>query len=85
MKTSKDTVGTKLKSANENYGYRSDEPRTTQPASLHAMSSEAGVPEQRSSRQPHQESDHRQLGPANHPQVSFNVASPKKVRNVTLV
>ncbi|KAI4578782.1 hypothetical protein MJT46_000150 [Ovis ammon polii x Ovis aries] len=54
VKTSKDTVGTKLKSANENYGYRSDEPRTTQPASLHAMSSEAGVPEQRSSRQPHQ-------------------------------
>uniref|UniRef100_A0A8C2RRE0 Immunoglobulin superfamily member 5 n=1 Tax=Capra hircus TaxID=9925 RepID=A0A8C2RRE0_CAPHI len=85
VKTSKDTVGTKLKSANENYGYRSDEPRTTQPASLHAKSSEAGVPEQRSSRQPHQESDHRQLGPANHPQVSFNVASPKKVRNVTLV
>lgn len=85
VKTSKDTVGTKLKSANENYGYRSDEPRTTQPASLHAMSSEAGVPEQCSSRQPHQESDHRQLGPANHPQVSFNVASPKKVRNVTLV
>ena len=29
VKTSKDTVGTKLKSANENYGYRSDEPRTT--------------------------------------------------------
>ncbi|XP_060251988.1 immunoglobulin superfamily member 5 isoform X3 [Ovis aries] len=85
VKTSKDTVGTKLKSANENYGYRSDEPKTTQPASLHAKSSEAGVPEQRSSRQPHQESDHRQLGPANHPQVSFNVASPKKVRNVTLV
>ncbi|XP_005675683.2 PREDICTED: immunoglobulin superfamily member 5 isoform X2 [Capra hircus] len=85
VKTSKDTVGTKLKSANENYGYRSDEPRTTQPASLHAKSSEAGVPEQCSSRQPHQESDHRQLGPANHPQVSFNVASPKKVRNVTLV
>lgn len=27
MKTSKDTVGTKLKSANENYGYRSDEPK----------------------------------------------------------
>ncbi|XP_040088245.1 immunoglobulin superfamily member 5 isoform X2 [Oryx dammah] len=85
VKTSKDTAGTKLKSANENYGYRSDEPRTTQPASLHAKSSEAGVPEQRSSRQPHQESDHCQLGPANHPQVSFNVASPKKVRNVTLV
>ncbi|XP_055270146.1 immunoglobulin superfamily member 5 isoform X2 [Moschus berezovskii] len=85
VKTSKDTVGTKLKSANENYGYCSDEPRTTQPASLHAKSSETSVPEQRSSRQPHQESDHRQLGPASHPQVSFNVASPKKVRNATLV
>ncbi|XP_027402363.1 immunoglobulin superfamily member 5 isoform X3 [Bos indicus x Bos taurus] len=85
VKTSKDTAGTKLKSANENYGYLSDESRTTQPASLHAKSSEAGVPEQCSSRQPHQESDHRQLGPANHPQVSFYVASPKKVRNVTLV
>ncbi|NP_001193708.1 immunoglobulin superfamily member 5 isoform 2 precursor [Bos taurus] len=85
VKTSKDTAGTKLKSANENYGYHSDESRTTQPASLHAKSSEAGVPEQCSSRQPHQESDHRQLGPANHPQVSFYVASPKKVRNVTLV
>ncbi|XP_061277952.1 immunoglobulin superfamily member 5 isoform X1 [Bos javanicus] len=85
VKTSKDTAGTKLKSANENYGYHSDESRTTQPASLHAKSSEAGVPEQCSSRQPHQESDRRQLGPANHPQVSFYVASPKKVRNVTLV
>ncbi|ELR57173.1 Immunoglobulin superfamily member 5, partial [Bos mutus] len=85
VKTSKDTAGTKLKSANENYGYLSDESRTTQPASLHAKSSEASVPEQCSSRQPHQESDRRQLGPANHPQVSFYVASPKKVRNVTLV
>lgn len=29
VKTSKDTAGTKLKSANENYGYHSDESRTT--------------------------------------------------------
>ena len=28
MKTSKDTLGTKLESGNENYGYHSDEPRT---------------------------------------------------------
>ncbi|XP_043730403.1 immunoglobulin superfamily member 5 isoform X3 [Cervus elaphus] len=93
MKTSKDTLGTKLESGNENYGYHSDEPRTirewlgldTEPASLHDKSSEASVPEQRSSRQPHQESNHHQLGPANHPPVSFNMGSPKKVRNVTLV
>nr|XP_020724598.1 immunoglobulin superfamily member 5 isoform X3 [Odocoileus virginianus texanus] len=93
MKTSKDTLGTNLEIGNENYGYHSDEPRTihewlgldTEPASLHDKSSEASVPEQRSSRQPHQESNHRQLGPANHPPVSFNMGSPKKVRNVTLV
>ncbi|KAB0373826.1 hypothetical protein FD755_014082 [Muntiacus reevesi] len=62
MKTSKDTLGTKLESGNENYGYHSDEPRTihewlgldTEPASLHDKSSEASVPEQRSSRQSHQ-------------------------------
>ncbi|XP_059777566.1 immunoglobulin superfamily member 5 isoform X2 [Balaenoptera ricei] len=85
MKTNKDTSGTKLKSGNENYGYSSDEPRTTKTASLPAKSSESSVPEQRGSRQPHQGSDQHQLGPASRPQVSFNVASPKKVRNVTLV
>ncbi|XP_065798812.1 immunoglobulin superfamily member 5 isoform X1 [Muntiacus reevesi] len=93
MKTSKDTLGTKLESGNENYGYHSDEPRTihewlgldTEPASLHDKSSEASVPEQRSSRQSHQESNHRQLGSATHSPVSFNMGSPKKVRNVTLV
>lgn len=89
MKTNKDTSGTKLKSGNENYGYSSDEPRTTsewpETASLPAKSSESSVPEQRVSRQPYQGSDQHQLGPASRPQVSFNVASPKKVRNVTLV
>ncbi|TKC35664.1 hypothetical protein EI555_015914, partial [Monodon monoceros] len=151
MKTNKDTSGTKLKSGNENYGYSSDEPRTTsewpETASLPARSSESSVPEQRVSRQPYQSgtpeahsavgkgsmdvvanlfsqissclptlsvltvlenvrrvccyddlnqlnlpfslclqgSDQHQLGPASRPQVSFNVASPKKVRNVTLV
>ncbi|XP_059955710.1 immunoglobulin superfamily member 5 isoform X2 [Mesoplodon densirostris] len=85
MKTNKDTSGTKLKSGNENYGYSSDEPRTTKTASLPAKSSESSVPEQRGSRQPHQGSDQHQLGPASRPQVFFNVASPKKVRNVTLV
>ncbi|XP_029069450.1 immunoglobulin superfamily member 5 isoform X4 [Monodon monoceros] len=85
MKTNKDTSGTKLKSGNENYGYSSDEPRTTKTASLPARSSESSVPEQRVSRQPYQGSDQHQLGPASRPQVSFNVASPKKVRNVTLV
>ncbi|XP_019778841.2 immunoglobulin superfamily member 5 isoform X2 [Delphinus delphis] len=89
MKTNKDTSGTKLKSGNENYGYSSDEPWTTsqwpETASLPAKSSESSVPEQRVSRQPYQGSDQHQLGPASRPQVSFNVASPKKVRNVTLV
>ncbi|XP_032487167.1 immunoglobulin superfamily member 5 isoform X5 [Phocoena sinus] len=89
MKTNKDTSGTKLKSGNENYGYSSDEPGTTsewpETASLPAKSSESSVPEQRVSRQPYQGSDQHQLGPASRPQVSFNVASPKKVRNVTLV
>ncbi|XP_033274226.1 immunoglobulin superfamily member 5 isoform X5 [Orcinus orca] len=89
MKTNKDTSGTKLKSGNENYGYSSDEPRTTsvwpETASLPAKSSESSVPEQRVSRQPYQGSDQHQLGPASRPQVSFNVVSPKKVRNVTLV
>ncbi|XP_066891240.1 immunoglobulin superfamily member 5 isoform X3 [Kogia breviceps] len=85
MKTNEDTSGTKLKSGNENYGYSSDELRTTKTASLPAKSSEFGVPEQRGSRQLHQGFDQHQLGPASRPQVSFNVASPKKVRNVTLV
>ncbi|XP_030691302.1 immunoglobulin superfamily member 5 [Lagenorhynchus albirostris] len=89
MKTNKDISGTKLKSGNENYGYSSDEPWTTsqwpETASLPAKSSESSVPEQRVSRQPYQGSDQHQLGPASRPQVSFNVASPKKVRNVTLV
>ncbi|XP_073087428.1 immunoglobulin superfamily member 5 isoform X11 [Manis javanica] len=79
MKTDKEAFETKSKSGNENYGYVSDI------ASLPPRSSEASVPEQRSSRQPHQTPDDHQPGPASRPQVSFNVASPRKVRNVTLV
>ncbi|XP_073087421.1 immunoglobulin superfamily member 5 isoform X2 [Manis javanica] len=48
MKTDKEAFETKSKSGNENYGYVSDI------ASLPPRSSEASVPEQRSSRQPHQ-------------------------------
>ncbi|XP_057553047.1 immunoglobulin superfamily member 5 [Hippopotamus amphibius kiboko] len=85
VKTNKDTSGTKLKSGNENYGYSSHEPRTTKAASLPAKSSDSSFPEPCDRRQPHQGSDHHQPGPASHPQVSFRVTSPKKVRNVTLV
>lgn len=81
VKTNTETFQTK--SGKENYGYSSDEPRTT--TSLPPKRSESSVPEQRGSRPPHQGLDHRQPGPASRPQVSFNVASPKKVRNATLV
>ncbi|XP_020926656.1 immunoglobulin superfamily member 5 isoform X4 [Sus scrofa] len=81
VKTNTETFQTK--SGKENYGYSSDEPRTT--TSLPPKGSESSVPEQRGSRPPHQGLDHRQPGPASRPQVSFNVASPKKVRNATLV
>lgn len=81
VKTNTETFQTK--SGKENYGYSSDEPRTT--TSLPPKRSESSVPEQRGSRPPHQGLDHCQPGPASRPQVSFNVASPKKVRNATLV
>ncbi|XP_047652791.1 immunoglobulin superfamily member 5 isoform X3 [Phacochoerus africanus] len=81
VKTNTETFQTK--SGKENYGYSSDEPRTT--TSLPPKRSESSVPEQRGSRPPHQGLDHRGPGPASRPQVSFNVASPKKVRNATLV
>ncbi|XP_046503926.1 immunoglobulin superfamily member 5-like isoform X1 [Equus quagga] len=89
VKTNKETLQTKLKSGNENHGYSSDEPRTTsewtESASVPPRSSEPSVPEHRSSRQPYQGPDDRQQGPTSRPQVSFIMASPRKVRNVTLV
>ncbi|XP_062935188.1 immunoglobulin superfamily member 5 [Cynocephalus volans] len=85
VKTDKGTSETKLKSGNKNYGYSSDEPRTTQIASLPPKSNEFSVLEQHSRSHPHQEPDRHRPSPASRPQVSFNVASPRRVRNVTLV
>ncbi|KAM5275625.1 immunoglobulin superfamily member 5 isoform 3-T3 [Hipposideros larvatus] len=89
VNTNKETFETKLKSGNENYGYSSDEPKTisewTEAASLPPKSYEPSVPEKLSSGQPHQEPDHHQPSSASRPHVTFYMASPKKVRNVTLV
>ncbi|XP_029400657.1 immunoglobulin superfamily member 5 isoform X3 [Mus pahari] len=76
---------TKLKSGKENYGYSSDEARAAQTASLPPKSAEVSLPEKRSSSLPYQELNKQRLGPATHPRVSFDIASPQKVRNVTLV
>ncbi|XP_045396652.1 immunoglobulin superfamily member 5 isoform X2 [Lemur catta] len=85
-KTNKGTFETKLKSGNENYGYSSDEPKTTQIASPRPKAREVSILERSSSRHPYQEPDTHRSSPASRPQVSFiNLPSPKKVRNVTLV
>lgn len=80
-----ETFETKLKSGNENCGYSSDEPKTTKAASLPPKSYESSVPEERSSGHPHQGPDHHQPASSSRPPVTFYMASPKKVRNVTLV
>ncbi|KAF6384853.1 immunoglobulin superfamily member 5 [Rhinolophus ferrumequinum] len=85
VKTNKETLETKLKNGNENYGYRSDEPKTTKAASLPPKSNESSVPEERSSGHPHQGPDHHRPASSSRPHVTFYTASPKKVRNVTLV
>ncbi|XP_019601305.2 immunoglobulin superfamily member 5 [Rhinolophus sinicus] len=85
VKTNKETSETKLKSGNENCGYSSDEPKTTKAASLPPKSYESSVPEERSSGHPHKGPDHHQPVSSSHPHVTFYMASPKKVRNVTLV
>lgn len=85
MKTNKDTSEAKLKNGNENYGYSADEPKTKQVASSPPTSSEFRVPEQRSNSRPYQESAQQRQGPAKQPRVSFPMASPMKIRNVTLV
>ncbi|XP_012495562.1 PREDICTED: immunoglobulin superfamily member 5 isoform X1 [Propithecus coquereli] len=85
-KTNKGTSETKLKSGNENYGYSSDEPKTTQIASPRPKAREVSVLERSSSRHPYQEPNTHRSSPASRPQVSFNnLASPRKVRNATLV
>uniref|UniRef100_A0A2K6ETR6 Immunoglobulin superfamily member 5 n=1 Tax=Propithecus coquereli TaxID=379532 RepID=A0A2K6ETR6_PROCO len=77
-KTNKGTSETKLKSGNENYGYSSDEPKTT-PTSCPSLHPSLRVPQCDSNWSPRPPRPSR-------PQVSFNnLASPRKVRNATLV
>lgn len=85
MRTNKAGPETKLKSGKENYGYSSDEAKAAQTASLPPKSAEVSLPEKRSSSLPYQELNKHRPGPATHPRVSFDIASPQKVRNVTLV
>lgn len=85
MRTSKADPETWLKSGKENYGYSSDKARAAQIASLPSKSGEVGLAEKRSRSFPQQELDKHQPKPATHPRVSFDIASPQKVRNVTLV
>uniref|UniRef100_A0A2K5IV32 Immunoglobulin superfamily member 5 n=1 Tax=Colobus angolensis palliatus TaxID=336983 RepID=A0A2K5IV32_COLAP len=83
QKTNKET---KTESGNEDSGYNSDEPKTTETASLPPKSCESSDPEQRSSScgPPRQEADQCPPRPASHPQASFNLASPE-VRNTIVV
>lgn len=81
----KEAFETKLKSGLENYGYLSDEPRTTETGSLPPRSCEAQVPEQRGISQPRQGPHDGQPGPASQPQVPLHTVSPRKVKNETLV
>ncbi|XP_075399474.1 immunoglobulin superfamily member 5 [Tenrec ecaudatus] len=73
-------------SGDENYGYISNEPRTSNEISaLPSKSYELNVPNQLSPRQPPPEPTRSGPAPTPRPRVSFMTASPKKVRNVTLV
>nr|XP_035972878.1 immunoglobulin superfamily member 5 isoform X4 [Halichoerus grypus] len=85
MKANKETLETNIKSGSENNAYSPDEPRMAKLASLASESSESSVREQHRNRQPYQGPDHRWPGPAGRPQVSFIMANPKTIRNVTLV
>ncbi|XP_023571770.1 immunoglobulin superfamily member 5 isoform X1 [Octodon degus] len=85
LKTNTGALETKTKSGNENYGYSSDEPRSTHHAPLPPKSSELNVPAQHSSSLSQQAPEKHRSTQASHPRVSFNVTSPQKVRNVTLV
>ncbi|XP_044940419.1 immunoglobulin superfamily member 5 isoform X3 [Mustela putorius furo] len=85
VKTNKESLETNVKSGSENNAYSPDEPRMAKLASLARESSESSVREQQGNRQPYQGPDHRSLGPAGRPQVSFIMTSPKTVRNATLV
>ncbi|XP_021573435.1 immunoglobulin superfamily member 5 [Carlito syrichta] len=85
VKTNKETSETKSKSGNENYGFSLEKPRTSEIASLPPTSSEFSIWEQNSSLHPYQEANQCLPRPASRPQVSFNLASSKKVRSITLV
>ncbi|XP_037687406.1 immunoglobulin superfamily member 5 isoform X2 [Choloepus didactylus] len=85
VKTNNGTFETKTKSGNENHGYNPYESRISKTSSLHPKSYEFSVLEQRGSQQPHQGSAEPHPAPVNRPHVSFDMASPKKIRNVTLV
>ncbi|XP_075810683.1 immunoglobulin superfamily member 5 isoform X2 [Microtus pennsylvanicus] len=85
VKTIKAEPETRLKSGKENYGYSSEEARRAQIASLPPKSGEVSLPKQHNYSSPYQEPKTCQPSPASHPRVSFDVASPRKVRNATLV
>ncbi|XP_057621457.1 immunoglobulin superfamily member 5 isoform X3 [Chionomys nivalis] len=85
MKTIKAEPETRLKSGKENYGYSSEEARRAQIASLPPKSGEVSLPKQHNYSSIYQEPKTCQPSPASHPRVSFDVASPRKVRNATLV
>ncbi|XP_047575766.1 immunoglobulin superfamily member 5 isoform X2 [Lutra lutra] len=85
VKTKKESLETNVKSGSENNAYSPDEPRMAKLASLTRESSESSVWEQQGNRQPYQGPDHWSPGPAGCPQVFFIMASPKTVRNATLV
>ncbi|XP_022371954.1 immunoglobulin superfamily member 5 [Enhydra lutris kenyoni] len=85
MKTKKESLETNVKSGSGNNAYSPDEPRMAKLASLTQEFSESSVWEQQGNRQPDKGPDHRSPGPAGCPQVFFIMASPKTVRNATLV
>ncbi|XP_031220683.1 immunoglobulin superfamily member 5 isoform X1 [Mastomys coucha] len=85
VRTNKTDPETSFKSGKENYGYSSDEARAAQIASIPPKSGKVSLPEQRNSSLPHQELNKHRPSPATHPRVSFDIASPQKVRNVTIV
>ncbi|XP_045140765.1 immunoglobulin superfamily member 5 isoform X2 [Echinops telfairi] len=78
MKAKTESMETKT-SGNDNYGYSSDEPRTSKETSaLPPQYYELNVPKQLSPRQPPPETTGSEAAPTPRPHVSFMMASPKK-------